>query len=268
MIFNQRAVYALALWSVLTSAEVVTGDSLHHKQAVVADEKHYTRLRPSTIVVNAEASIPRPADIANLEISISASGPDRDNVTAQAHSDMEYVKNLLKKLTDQVGKWTTSAVSVREAGMGMFRGCGNPFSHGNVDTKEYCANGHVSVPFKQLDMLPQFSKNITNATKLTIDWIDWQLSDATKAAAKSELRLQAMDKLMEAATEYAHLFDLELDTFLKFSEKRFSYDVESAGIFRFGFGDYALSGSEEEEWQPPRMKLDMEVQGAFRVKDD
>lgn len=267
MIFNLRAVQALAFCSALASAKVVTDDSLHDKQAVVADEKYQIHLRPSTIVVGAEASIPRVADVADLEISLAVSGADRDNVTAQANSDMEYVKSLLKNLPDMVGKWTATAVSVRDDETRVHLGCRKSSSNDDTDAKEYYANGHLSVPFKQLDMLPQFAHNVTNATKLNIDWIDWKISDATKAAAKSELMLQAMDKLMEAATEYAHLFDLGLDTLLEFREERFTSYAESGGVFRYGFGDYALGGGDGEEWQPPTMNMHMDVRGTFRVKD-
>ncbi|KAI7638330.1 hypothetical protein KC343_g147 [Hortaea werneckii] len=87
------------------------------------------------------------------------------------------------------------------------------------EDEKNCASSSVTVLVQDLDLLSTVRTNLTSDTSAhaRIDYIHWQLSEATKAAQMSELRRKALNAMLETSKDYSAAFGVSELTLTEFT---------------------------------------------------
>ncbi|KAI6806380.1 hypothetical protein KC342_g18969 [Hortaea werneckii] len=93
------------------------------------------------------------------------------------------------------------------------------------EDEKNCASSSVTVLVQDLDLLSTVRTNLTSDTSAhaRIDYIHWQLSEATKAAQKSELRRKALNAMLETSKDNSAAFGVSELTPTEFTQE-YSFD--------------------------------------------
>merc|ERR1712087_816866 len=93
------------------------------------------------------------------------------------------------------------------------------------EDEKHCASSSFTVLVQDLDLISALKTNLTSSTgaHARIDYIHWQISEATKAAQKSELRRKALNLMLETGKDYSAAFGVSEFIPTEFEEE-FSYD--------------------------------------------
>merc|ERR1711939_1213114 len=132
------------------------------------------------------------------------------------------------------------------------------------EDEKQCARSSISVFVHDLDLLSTLNTNLTSGTgaHARINYINWQLSEATKAAQKSELRRKALDAMLETGKDYAAAFGVSEFVPTEFEEMYSFEDVRHPDAYR---GRYRIFDMDEDsvDLRVPDIEQCMEVRCKF-----
>jgi len=203
------------------------------------------REKPLTVSVQDDVRVSHRAEMAEAYLSIRACEADAD----KAKETGEHFLNSLKNVFTDAGLNTTvtSPTTVKSSSGGDYdadelrprrlRGGKNKHADAEEDEEEnekQCASSSISVLVHDLDLLSTLNTNLKSDTgaHARINYIHWQLSEATKAAQKSELRRKALNAMLETGKDYAASFGVSEFMPTEFEEMYSFEDVRHPDAYR------------------------------------
>ncbi len=156
------------------------------------------------ITVQGEYSAWYPAERATVSASVHAYGAKRDAVFTRAVTAADTVRNLVEAIFDkQTGPVTWwSSDSVRVWSERPWNNEGKqlaPVFHAAVD---------FSVKFKDFEALSRWVESVAEVSDVSVGSISWDLTDATKTSATTEVRSRAVKDAIAKATVFAQSIGL------------------------------------------------------------
>ncbi|RMY57270.1 hypothetical protein D0865_03208 [Hortaea werneckii] len=229
--------------------------------------------KPLTVSARDDVRVSHRAEMAEAYLSIRACDADAD----KANENGEHFLNNLKNLFSDAGLNTTvtSPTTVKPSSGDDYddyafrsrriRGGKNKHDDAEEDEDEkQCARSSISVFVHDLDLLSTLNTNLTSGTgaHARINYINWQLSEATKAAQKSELRRKALDAMLETGKDYAAAFGVSEFVPTEFEEEYTLEDVRRPDSYR---GRYRIFDMNEDsvDLRVPDIEQCMEVRCKF-----
>jgi len=190
------------------------------------------REKPLTVSARDNVRISHRAETAEAYLSIRACHADAD----KANDNGERFLNDLKTVFTNAGLNTTvtSPTTVKSSladDYDVFRPRrmrGGKDKHADAEEDEdekHCASSSFTVLVQDLDLISALKTNLTSSTgaHARIDYIHWQISEATKAAQKSELRRKALNLMLETGKDYSAAFGVSEFTPTELEEE-YSFD--------------------------------------------
>jgi len=231
------------------------------------------REKPLTVNARDNVRISHRAETAEAYLSIRGCHADAD----KANDIGERFLNDLKTVFTDAGLNTTvtSPTTVKSSLADDFkddvfrprRMRGRIDKHADAEEDEeekHCACSSVTVFVPDLDLVSTLKTNLTssNGAHARIDYIHWQISEATKAAQKSELRRKALNLMLETGKDYSAAFGVSEFIPTEFEEE-YSFDhVRRSDGHR---GRYRLLDMDEDslDLSVPDIEQRMEIRFKF-----
>ncbi|CAN5233864.1 SIMPL domain-containing protein [soil metagenome] len=156
------------------------------------------------ITVQGEYSAWYPAERATVRASVHADGPKRDDVFGRAVAGSDAVRALIESVYDRdagpVTWWTSDSVRVWSE---------RPW---NSDGKQLTPVFHSAVDFtakfKDFEALSRWVESAAAIDGVTIGSVSWELTEANRNSATSEVRSRAVKDAVTKATVYAQSIGL------------------------------------------------------------
>ncbi|KAI6908320.1 hypothetical protein KC318_g1039 [Hortaea werneckii] len=229
--------------------------------------------KPLTLSARDDVRVSHRAEMAEAYLSIRACDADAD----KANENGEHFLNNLKHVFSDAGLNTTvtSPTTVKTSSDDDYdnyafrsrrmRGGKNKHDDDEADEDEkQCASSSILVFVHDLDLLSTLNTNLTSDTgaHARVTYINWQLSEATKAAQKSELRRKALDAMLETGKDYAAAFGVSEFVPTEFEEEYTLEDVRRPDSYR---GRYRIFDMNEDsvDLRVPDIEQCMEVRCKF-----
>jgi hypothetical protein len=158
----------------------------------------------TTITVQGEFSRWYPAERATVRVTVHTDGPKREPVFARAVASSEAVRMLIEPLDDETAgpiTWWASD-SVRAWSERPWNNEGKqlaPVFHAAVD---------VTAKFKDFDALARWVEAVAEIEGVVVGSISWDLTEATKTSATTEVRSRAVKDAVAKATVFAQSIGL------------------------------------------------------------
>jgi uncharacterized protein YggE len=156
------------------------------------------------ITVQGEYSAWYPAERATVRASVHVDGPKRDDVFSRAVGGSEAVRTLIENQFDKdagpVTWWTSDSVRVWSE---------RPW---NNDGKQLAPVFHSAIDFtakfKDFEALSRWVEAVATIDGVTVGSVSWDLTDATRNSATSDVRSKAVKDAVTKATVYAQSIGL------------------------------------------------------------
>ena len=156
----------------------------------------------TVITVRGEFTRRYPAERATLLTSVAFDGEDRESVVALASAGAEELREHLTtlKANGAIATWSSDRVQVwaerpwNSEGMQL-----DPVTHAQVSLRAV---------FTDFDELGRFLTDFATTTGVTLQHIEWELSDATRTTATAEVRSRAVKDAVAKATVFAQSIGL------------------------------------------------------------
>lgn len=188
---------------------------------------------PMTISARSEIRVSHIAEIAEADIAVHACHANRD----EAEKRTESHQKVLEKHFTELGLNTTisSPPTVRDATEDNWEENGfrrrRYRKHDDDEDEEeeekgksFCGTTSLTVTLVNLDMLAHLRANLSAAhAEARLEYVDWRLTDATKAKKKTELRHKALAEMTEIGNDYAEVFGVDKVVPTSFDEQ-YGYD--------------------------------------------
>ncbi|KAI7490731.1 hypothetical protein KC351_g459 [Hortaea werneckii] len=231
------------------------------------------REKPLTVSVQDNVQVSHRAEMAEAHLSVRACDADADKANETRE---EFLNNLKNVFTDAgLNTTVTSPTTV----MSMLNDDYDDYdlrprrmrggkkkdadAEGDEDEKQ-CARSSISVLVHDLDLLSTLNTSLTSDTgaHARINFIHWQLSEATKVAQKSELRRKALNVMLETGKDYAAAFGVSEFIPTEFEEEYTFEDVRHSDAYR---GRYRIFDMDEDsvDLRVPDIEQCMEVKCKF-----
>lgn len=222
---------------------------------------------PLTVSARDEVRVSRRAEIAELDVALEACASNRSQAESNAAKDLQSVQQFL----DQSGldSTVTSAVRLRTGNdeewdvPRRFRKDGKPSSSDDED-RNLCAHASIAVTVRELEHLPAVLGNLTTSastSSVSVEYVDWQIGEATKAAMKAEMRRSGISNMADTGRMYAEAFGVERLDFAGLEEE-YSY-VEARRVRRGGRRYWYGYEVDVETGEVPELEMMMEVRYRF-----
>ncbi|GAB1737410.1 hypothetical protein NU219Hw_g1555t1 [Hortaea werneckii] len=231
------------------------------------------REKPLTVSAREDIRVSHRAEMAEAYLSIRACDADAD----KANEDGEHFLNNLKNVFTDAGLniTVTSPTTVKTSSGDDFddydlrprrmRGGKNKDADIEEDEDEkQCASSSISVLVHDLDLLSTLNTNLTSETgaHARINYVHWQLSEATKAAQKLELRRKALNAMLETGKDYAAVFGVSEFIPTEFEEEYTFEDVRHPDAYRSRYRIFDMS-EDSVDLRVPDIEQCMEVKCKF-----
>jgi uncharacterized protein YggE len=156
------------------------------------------------ITVQGEHSAWYPAERATTQAGVHTWGAKRDDVFARAVEASDALRNLVESIYDKEAGPITwwSSDSVRVWSERPWNNEGKqlaPVFHAAID---------FSAKFRDFDALARWVESAAGIENVTVGSISWDLTDATKTSANSEVRSRAVKDAVAKATIFAQSIGL------------------------------------------------------------
>ncbi|KAI7189891.1 hypothetical protein KC316_g6035 [Hortaea werneckii] len=229
--------------------------------------------KPLTVSARDDVRVSHRAEMAEAYLSIRACDADAD----KANEDGEHFLNNLKNVFTGAGLNTTvtSPTTVKTSSDDdyddyAFRSCrmrGGKNKHDAAEEdedEEQCARSSITVFVHDLELLSTLNTNLTSDTgaHARIDYINWQLSEATRAAQKSELRRKALSAMLETGKDYAVAFGVSEFLPMEFEEEYTFEDVRRPNAYRDRYRIFAMD-EDSTDLSVPDIEIFMDVRCKF-----
>jgi uncharacterized protein YggE len=156
------------------------------------------------ITVRGEHSAWYPAERATVHATVHAFGAKREPVFARAVAAAEKLRSLIEPMVDKdvgpVTWWSSDRVSIWSE---------RPWnSEGKQLPLVYHASLDVTAKFKDFDALSQFVEEAAVIDDVVIASVAWDLTEATKTSANTEVRSRAVKDAVAKASVFAQAVGL------------------------------------------------------------
>jgi uncharacterized protein len=151
------------------------------------------------ITVQGEFEIRHPAELGTVTLTISFDGSKREDVVAKANRELDSISTQLRDLEDTTnGPVTWRAVD-------QLRVWGSrPFSpEGKQLAMVHHAQVDVAARFRDLNWLADWVGAVSLVSGVTVNGIEWSLTDAKRQTLTQEARRRAVENAVAKATVYA-----------------------------------------------------------------
>lgn len=158
----------------------------------------------TVITVQGRSTARHAAERAVVRLGVSFDGPARDAVFAKANAAAETLRDAIQSLHDAaagpITTWSSDSIQVWSD---------RPW---NQDGKQlplvYHARIGFTAEFSDFDSLSRFLEQQAAADGVTINWVEWKLTDERKDAATTEVRALAVADATRKAQTYADAIGL------------------------------------------------------------
>ena len=217
----------------------------------------------TNVIVSAEAEHQEAPERATVHLRIGMTGHDRDFVHNQTQSTLQDVKADIEQLR---GGETPAATWHSISGV-------STWSYNSDQGMKWTEQVNVNVKFQDFTALGDWLNGVLVREAVTLDYIEWTLTDERKKALNKELRQKAVRLAKEKAEQYAEAAGLRISSvkivadtgFIANSGGRSDYFAASRGgapmaelgsASNIGLGD-------SYEFAPEDVKLSASVDAEF-----
>jgi uncharacterized protein YggE len=179
------------------------------------------------ITVQGEHSAWYPAERATVRVSVHAFGAKREPVFARALAAAETLRNQIEPMVDKnagpVTWWASDRVSVWSE---------RPWNNeGKQLPLVYHASLDVTAKFKDFDALSRWVEEAAVIADVTIASVAWDLTEATKTSANTEVRSRAVKDAVAKASVFAQAVGLAKVTAIAIADPGMLGDQTGGGGF-------------------------------------
>lgn len=227
----------LAAITALSSAEAINGQT----RLQVSPEPIGSLGKRMKISARSEVSVEHTAELAEIEIGVHSCHASRSQAKDQTTSHLEALSSRFSSLglnitqaypvsinsaEDDEWDWMAGGRYNRKS----WKDSSSSKNKDDEDEESFCGTSTLTVSVSDLSLLPQFSTgNLSTSTAdARVDYIDWTLTCATKAAQKSSLRRKALQEMKAIGDDYAEVFGVESVTMVGL-EEYYGYDEVAIG---------------------------------------
>ena len=177
------------------------------------------------ITVQGEHSAWYPAERATVRANVHAFGAKREPVFQRALAAAETIRGMIEPHVDRdagpVTWWASDRVSVWSE---------RPWNNeGKQLPLVYHASVDVTAKFKDFDALSRFVEEAAVIADVSIGWVTWDLTEATKTAANTEVRSRAVKDAVAKASVFAQAVGLGKVTATAIADPGMLGDQSAAG---------------------------------------
>jgi uncharacterized protein YggE len=177
------------------------------------------------ITVQGEHSAWYPAERATVQLTVHAFGPKREPVFARALAAAETLRSRIEPLVDKdagpITWWSSDRVSVWSE---------RPWNNeGKQLPLVYHASLDVTAKFKDFDALSRFVEDAAVIEDVTIASLSWDLTDATRTSANTEVRSRAVKDAVAKASVFAQAVGLAKVTAIAIADPGMLGDQSNGG---------------------------------------
>lgn len=156
---------------------------------------------PQTISVQVEATHKQTADAVTVQLLLNQTASSSSALAQILDSDIAALRSSYMTITSRSHSSEEdlegfTAAKNRNKGLGVQEDDG------------FTGTAHASASFTDLEQCARFNASFVPGT--TVEWLNWELSPALEAVARTASRREALRKAGESGREYAELFGREL----------------------------------------------------------
>jgi uncharacterized protein YggE len=153
----------------------------------------------TTITVAGVAEIEQAAELGTVRLTVGTDGPDREGVVDEAADIHAAITTEIRTLEQEDGSpvtaWASNGIVVSSSRPWNQDGRQLPLVHS--------ANADISVTFDDAARLSAWLGPISLRDSVTVNAVEWSLTDATTEAVTADVRVKAIKSAVRAAATYA-----------------------------------------------------------------
>ena len=165
-------------------------------------------MAPLEINVEGSSSIQRQAERGILTVTVSASGPSQDTVSDSVRSTANELQRILKELAGSTGSNTpdpNAPVTILTMTLLRTNSWISEDKDRNPLPRQYSVNTGFVATFRDFEKLGEIASKLFKMPHVTIDSVQWILTDANKLALGAETRKNALRDAISKAKDYSEV---------------------------------------------------------------
>jgi len=179
---------------------------------------------PTLIRIQGRATVNSIAERAALNVHLSDSGFDKDQVSKNVVTSVDAVQSELEQLCSRLEDGDISPASpitfYSIASLSVSTGdeyddLGNP---PDPEKKRYTAESTINIHFRDFSVLSDIVVRFSAMEFVGLRGIEWQLTEAKSAWLDEEVRMQALKNAIQRAEAYARIIGKEKVTCVKIED--------------------------------------------------
>ncbi|KAK3671472.1 hypothetical protein LTR78_008571 [Recurvomyces mirabilis] len=249
----------------------------------------FNRDSSMTVVLKDTITVKHPADVANVNIRVKASGETKADAFRLTRERLASVEEALSSFMPAkkggVGEagWNASGVEIdyshRWKGDGIEDDMDSEDGAKKSTNKTIKAVGRLCARFHDVDMLRAFATEIVKRQQdVTFGEIDWDMSKSARRGAQVEQRRNALMQFVEAGEDWSTTLGYGKSTVVELEEMYSYVSSSSEERGRCGRSWYEFEDEEEEEkesvlakllgkeWEVPLAELNTEMKCTLRLE--
>lgn len=216
------------------------------------------------ITVQGSASEWLDAERGTVSMRVAFDGPKREPVFGAATTAANEVTTALEELAgSSVTRWSADRVAVWSH---------RPWADGKRLAPVYTASLTARARFQDFDALAAFVERFATTSGVSIDGIEWELSEATRLAAESRVRSAAVSDATAKARAYADAAGLGGIAPVAIADPGMLGDAGAGGgapmermAFKARGAAADMGGGPELSFTPDRIEVAAAVDARFRA---
>ena len=172
--------------------------------------RRHETMAPITISTQGQSTIPRRAERAVVSVQVASDGESQEAVSKDVTTTSNHLRALLKDmaLKTQSGKAAPDAAITHWTMTSLSTGSAVPVDDkGNKLTRQFNATTRFEIKFQDFTQLGSFATTLSTMPHVSINKVDWRLTDATKDSLASRSRQDALRDAISKAKDYAEVVD-------------------------------------------------------------
>ncbi|MDQ2698684.1 MAG: SIMPL domain-containing protein [Actinomycetota bacterium] len=215
------------------------------------------------ITVQGEHSAWYPAERATVHVAVHAFGAKREPVFARAVAAADTIRNQIEPMVDKdagpVTWWSSDRVSVWSE---------RPWNNeGKQLPLVYHATVDITAKFKDFDALSRWVEQAAVIDDVTIASVSWDLTEATKISATTEVRSRAVKDAVAKASVFAQAVGLAKVTAIAIADPGMLGDQSNGGGAQPMMMKSAMRGAGFDAQSAPQLQLKPEEIAISSVVD-
>lgn len=218
----------------------------------------------TNVIVSAEAEHQEAPERATVHLRIGMTGHDRDFVHNQTQSTLQDIKANIEQL-----RGGESPAATWHAISGV-----NTWSYNSDQGMKWTEQVSVKVKFRDFTALGDWLNGILVREAITLDYIEWTLTNERRKALNKELRQKAVQLAKEKAEQYAEAAGLHISSLKTVADTGFianrggggsNYFTASRGgaLAKVGGVPNDIGLGDSYEFAPEDVKLNVSVDAEF-----